>query len=100
MANNIDLETLADDELKQIHARAGELLSARKQERQQAVVEEIKTKLAEAGLTLRDLARTGKRSAHKSKPATRPGETLTNPKDPGQTWTPGRGRPPKWVSEL
>jgi DNA-binding protein H-NS len=100
MANSMELDGLSDEELQEISDRAGTLLLERKKEKQQAVLDSAREMLATAGLTLRDLARAGKRSAPKGKPAARPGETLTNPKDASQTWTPGRGRPPKWVTEL
>jgi len=83
-----------DEQIAQLRKQAEEL---RNQERS-GVIEEIRKKIAEYGLTATDLkltARVGKRSA---------GVAVTNTaakyRSPtGETWSGGRGRKPRWITE-
>jgi DNA-binding protein H-NS len=62
------------------------------------VLNEIKQKMADYGITLQELA--GGRGAKSTKAASR-GRTGVAPKyrdpDSGSTWS-GRGKPPKWIA--
>jgi len=92
--SRIDLESLSDDELREVAERAPRLLAEREKQRRHAVLEEVKAKLAGAGLSLRDLSRSHARKGRAESPAA----PIVNPDDPSQTWTPGRGRRPKWAT--
>ncbi|MBT2322509.1 H-NS histone family protein [Variovorax paradoxus] len=83
-----------DEQIAQLRKQAEEL---RNQERA-GVVEELRKKIAEFGLTAADLkltARGGKRSAGLVPP-----KAAAKYRSPtGETWSGGRGRKPRWITE-
>jgi DNA-binding protein H-NS len=83
-----------DEQIAQLRKQAEEL---RNQERA-GVIEELRKKIAEFGLTAADLklaARGGKRSV-----AAAPAKAAAKYRSPtGETWSGGRGRKPRWVTE-
>jgi DNA-binding protein H-NS len=83
-----------DEQIAQLRKQAEEL---RNQERS-GVIEEIRKKIAEYGLTATDLkltARVGKRSAGVA--VTKTAAKYRSPT--GETWSGGRGRKPRWITE-
>jgi len=83
-----------DEQIAQLRKQAEEL---RNQERA-GVIEEVRRKIAEYGLTASDLklnTRGGKRSA-----APIASKTVAKYRSPtGETWSGGRGRKPRWIAE-
>lgn len=61
------------------------------------VIEEILTKIAEYGLTASDLKLSAKAVSSKKSVAVKAAAKYRGPA--GETWSGGRGRKPKWVSE-
>ena len=87
-----------DQQIAQLRKQAEEL---RNQERA-SVIEEIRKKIADYGLTASDLkltagGRGGKRSVVA---AAKPAPTVKYRSPNGETWSGGRGRKPRWVVEL
>lgn len=83
-----------DEQIAQLRKRAEEL---RTHERA-SVIEEIRKKIADYGLTASDLklaSRSGKRNG--STTAAKPVAKYRSPT--GETWSGGRGRKPRWVVE-
>ena len=84
-----------DEQIAQLRKQAEEL---RNQERS-SVIEELRRKIAEYGLTAGDLkltARAGKRAA--SAPVAKASSAKYR-SPTGETWSGGRGRKPRWVTE-
>jgi DNA-binding protein H-NS len=83
-----------DEQIAQLRKQAEEL---RNQERS-GVIEEVRKKIAEYGLTAADLklaARIGKRAG-----AAGGSKSAAKYRSPtGETWSGGRGRKPRWVTE-
>jgi DNA-binding protein H-NS len=83
-----------DEQIAQLRKQAEEL---RNQERA-SVIEEVRRKIAEYGLTAVDLklsARGGKRGT-----AAVASKSVAKYRSPtGETWSGGRGRKPRWVTE-
>jgi|SRR3954449_10280088 DNA-binding protein H-NS len=83
-----------DEQIAQLRKQAEEL---RNQERA-GVIEELRKKIAEYGLTATDLklsARAGKKSVSAA-----PAKSAAKYRGPtGETWSGGRGRKPRWVTE-
>ncbi len=84
-----------DEQIAQLRAQAEEL---RNRERA-GVIEELRKKIAEYGLSASDLklsVRAGKRGA-----ATPVAKGIAKYRGPtGETWSGGRGRKPRWVTEV
>jgi DNA-binding protein H-NS len=84
-----------EEQIAQLRKQAEEL---RNHERA-SVIEELRKKIAEYGLTASDLklsTRGGKRSASAA-----PAKAAARYRGPtGETWSGGRGRKPRWVSEV
>ncbi len=83
-----------DEQIAQLRKQAEDL---RNQERA-GVIEELRKKIAEFGLTAADLklsARGGKRTA-----GVVAAKTAAKYRSPnGETWSGGRGRKPRWITE-
>ena len=83
-----------DEQIAQLRKQAEDL---RNQERA-GVIEELRKKIAEYGLTASDLklgTRAGKRSAATAAP-----KSAAKYRSPtGETWSGGRGRKPRWITE-
>ena len=83
-----------DEQIAQLRKQAEEL---RNQERA-GVIEEVRKKIAEYGLTASDLkltARGGRRNV-----VAAPAKAVAKYRSPtGETWSGGRGRKPRWVTE-
>jgi len=81
-----------DEQIAQLRKQAEEL---RNQERA-GVIEELRRKIAEFGLTAADLKLTGR--GKRSTPVA--GKSAPKYRSPtGETWSGGRGRKPRWVTE-
>jgi len=84
-----------DEQIAQLRKQAEEL---RNQERA-GVIEEVRKKIAEYGLTASDLKLTmrggGRRNAVQA--STKAAAKYRSPT--GETWSGGRGRKPRWVTE-
>lgn len=96
---NDQLKALDDNQLRAVIDQAGTLLKEREADRKQKAIEEAKAKLAAVGLTFRDVVKT-KTDKGKARAPLPPGQSYVNPSDSSQTYTTGRGRPPKWFAEL
>lgn len=93
------LTNLTDDELRSLITAAGDLLVERREAAKQKAIEEARAKLAEVGLTFRDLGG-GTATPRKRSSKLRNGDRYANPVDPSQVHVVGRGRPPKWFTDL
>jgi len=84
-----------DEQIAQLRKQAEEL---RNQERA-GVVEELRKKIAEYGLTATDLKLTGRAGKRSSTAvvATKAAAKYRSPN--GETWSGGRGRKPRWITE-
>ena len=83
-----------DEQIAQLRKQAEEL---RNQERA-GVIEEVRKKIAEYGLTASDLKLTVRGSRRNAVPASP--KTAAKYRSPtGETWSGGRGRKPRWVTE-
>lgn len=93
------LEGLKDDELQQVVARANELLDARKQQKRQEAIEQARSVLAAAGLTVDDLRSSGSRKSVKNAPVYHTGARYQHPDHPEKVWA-GKGKKPHWLRDL
>lgn len=84
-----------DEQIAQLRQQAEAL---RNQERA-GVIEEIRKKIAEYGISASDLKLTGRVGGRRaaSAPAARGAAKYRGPT--GETWSGGRGRKPRWVTE-
>ena len=84
-----------DEQIAQLRVQAEQL---RNQERT-GVIEEIRKKIAEYGLTASDLKLSGRAPSRRvsSVPSSRGAAKYRGPT--GETWSGGRGRKPRWVTE-
>lgn len=84
-----------DEQIAQLRRQAEEL---RNQERA-GVIEEVRKKIAEYGLTASDL-KLAARSSKRSTPAASAPKAAAKYRSPtGETWSGGRGRKPRWITE-
>ena len=84
-----------DEQIAQLRVQAEQL---RNQERT-GVIDDIRKKIAEYGLTASDLKLAG-RAPGRRPAATTAGRTAAKYRGPtGETWSGGRGRKPRWVTE-
>lgn len=93
------LADLTDDELRALITAAGERLQERREAAKQKAIEEARARLAEVGLTFRDMAG-GALPSRKRASKLRNGDRYANPLDPSQVHIVGRGRPPKWFADM
>ena len=84
-----------DQKISQLRKQAEEL---RVQERA-GVIEEIRRKIADYGITASDLRLTGSRSGGKRSVSASPKPVAKYRSPTGETWSGGRGRKPRWVVE-
>ena len=85
-----------DEQIAQLRKQAEDL---RNQERS-GVIEEVRRKSAEYGLTASDLKRTGGAASVKRGASAAPAKAAAKYRSPtGETWSGGRGRKPRWVTE-
>ncbi|MFT4266980.1 MAG: H-NS histone family protein [Xenophilus sp.] len=87
-----------DQKIAQLRKQAEEL---RGQERA-GVIEEIRRKIAEYGITASDLKLTGGRAGGGKRSVSasaKPAATAKYRSPTGETWSGGRGRKPRWVVE-
>ena len=106
------LESLDEAGLHDVIRRAGELLKEREQSKRREAIEQARAILEGAGLSIEELMTVAKRPPGKKSRRTkadsptgnvggsRKGLRFANPTDPSQVYEPGRGRAPKWYSEL
>jgi DNA-binding protein H-NS len=83
-----------DEQIAQLRKQAEEL---RNQERA-GVVEELRKKIAEYGLSAADLKLAG-RAAKRSTAVAAPKAAAKYRSPTGETWSGGRGRKPRWITE-
>jgi DNA-binding protein H-NS len=84
-----------DEQIAQLRQQAEQM---RSQERS-GVIEEIRKKVAEYGITASDLKLTGRGPGRRSSSITA-GRSAAKYRGPtGETWSGGRGRKPRWVTE-
>lgn len=98
-----DLQKLSDDQLQDVIAAAGKIIEARREEKRRKAIDEATARLAEVGLTFRDLAKLRTKPAKSDRAARaklKPGDRYVNPADASQEWVVGRGRRPKWLNAL
>ncbi|KIQ33594.1 histidine biosynthesis protein HisIE [Variovorax paradoxus] len=85
-----------DEQIAQLRKQAEDL---RNQERA-GVIEELRKKIAEFGLTASDLKLGGRGPATKRTAGTSAPKAAAKYRGPtGETWSGGRGRKPRWVTE-
>jgi len=86
-----------DEQIAQLRVQAEQL---RSQERS-GVIDEIRKKIAEYGLTAADLKLSGGgRATSRRASSVTSGRTAAKYRGPtGETWSGGRGRKPRWVTE-
>ncbi|CAA2103774.1 H-NS histone family protein [Variovorax paradoxus] len=85
-----------DEQIAQLRRQAEEL---RNQERS-SVIDEVRKKIAEYGLTATDLKLTGRVAAVKRAAGGAQSKAAAKYRGPtGETWSGGRGRKPRWVTE-
>ncbi len=85
-----------DEQIAQLRVQAEQL---RNQELA-GVIEEIRKKIAEYGLTASDLKLAASRGAPRRASSVTSGRTAAKYRGPtGETWSGGRGRKPRWVTE-
>jgi len=85
-----------DELIAQLRKQAEEL---RNQERA-GVIEEVRKKIAEYGLTASDLKLGGRAVSVKRSTSTPAPKAAAKYRSPtGETWSGGRGRKPRWVTE-
>jgi DNA-binding protein H-NS len=84
-----------DEQIAQLRRQAEDL---RNQERA-GVIEEVRRKIAEYGLTASDL-KLGTRGAGKRSTGVAAPKSAAKYRSPtGETWSGGRGRKPRWITE-
>lgn len=85
-----------DEQIAQLRKQAEDM---RNQERA-GVIEELRKKIAEYGLTASDLKLGGRVGAIKRAVGAAPTKAAAKYRGPtGETWSGGRGRKPRWVTE-
>lgn len=85
-----------DEQIAQLRKQAEDM---RNQERA-GVVEELRKKIAEYGISAADLKLSGGRGPAKRSGAPAVGKAAARYRGPaGETWSGGRGRKPRWVTE-
>ncbi|MGJ7553045.1 H-NS family nucleoid-associated regulatory protein [Variovorax sp. RB2P76] len=85
-----------DEQIAQLRKQAEDM---RNQERA-GVIEELRKKIAEYGLTASDLKLGGRVGAVKRAAGVAPTKAAAKYRGPtGETWSGGRGRKPRWVTE-
>jgi len=84
-----------DEQIAQLRKQAEAL---RNQERA-GVIEELRRKIAEYGISAADLKLTTRGGAKRSAPAAAPKNAAKYRSPTGETWSGGRGRKPRWVTE-
>jgi DNA-binding protein H-NS len=97
------IENLSDAELEALAARAQEMLKVRQGQKRQEAIEQARSILEAVGLTFRDAEQMAERERKRNpvvKPQHRQGARFVNPANPEQSWTAGKGRKPKWLTEL
>jgi DNA-binding protein H-NS len=93
------LDTLKDDDLRAIGGRVEELLKQHDRERKEKALEDARTILASAGLSLRDVASKVKSSKAAKGPVYHGGQRYQHPVKKDQVWT-AKGQKPNWLREL
>lgn len=85
-----------DEQIAQLRKQAEEL---RTRERS-AVIEEVRQKVAEYGLTAADLKLSVRGASGKRGPAASANRAASRYRGPnGESWSGGRGRKPRWITE-
>lgn len=90
-----DLQSLSYKELRDLHARIGDEIQARKQAEKSNVQKKVMELVQSAGFDIDDIVGA---SNSKSLKGRKIPPKYRNPKNPDETWT-GRGRQPKWLAQ-
>lgn len=93
------LTALSDEELRAVIGRAEELLKCHDRERKEKALEDARSILASAGLSLRDVAAKAAGGARGKAPAYRAGIRYQHPTRKELVWN-AKGQKPKWVREM
>jgi DNA-binding protein H-NS len=92
------LDSLADDDLRGIIARAETLLNQRDLERKEKALADATARLAEVGLTIKDLIN-GKGKKSSKGPVYHGGRSYQHPTNKALVWK-GTGKKPGWLVAL
>jgi DNA-binding protein H-NS len=98
MISIITLNELQDADLRTTIEQAEGILKQRDADRKAKAIEDARTTLAAAGLTLKDLGGNGKKKAAKG-PVYHSGHTYQHPANIALLWN-GKGKKPGWLVEL
>lgn len=89
------LESLSDEELREVIARSQEMLKTRDRERKEHALAEARTLLSSVGLSLKSVAgKTARRAV-----VYRGGHLYRHPAKPDLAWN-AKGQKPNWLREL
>lgn len=98
------LETADEGTLREMIERANALLAERQRQRRQDAMEKAAFDLEAAGISADEFSEYLRRRVQGKKPPAGRPKTLkgryVNPANPEQAYELGRGRPPRWFSEL
>jgi hypothetical protein len=92
----MNLETIKDEELRDLQQKIGLELTAREERRKQEAIDKIKQ--IAAGAKLYVSFAPGKNGNGKS--TLKAGDRYMNPADATKAYVVGKGRPPEWFNEL
>jgi len=93
------LQTLNDEELQAVIARAGELLKQHDRERKEKALADARSILAAAGLSLKDVAAKRKTTKERTPPVYRGGHRYQHPTKPDLAWN-AKGQKPRWLRDI
>lgn len=104
MISHDALRDMSAADLEALKAQADAVLRERQEASRREALEQARAILDAAGLTFAEAAQLAtepprKRAAARG-PVYRAGERYVNPANPAQSWTVGKGRPPKWLGTL
>ena len=97
------LENADEGTLMEMIERANLLLVQRREGRRNEVMEAAASELETAGISADEFAEFLRRRSRRKAPAARPKTPkgrYVNPANPSQAYELGRGRPPRWFTEL
>ena len=93
------LDTLMDEDLRAVIGRAEELLKQHDRERKAKAMEDARSILAAAGLSLRDIGAPGKATKNSKTVSYRSGTRYQHPHNKELVWN-AKGQKPGWLREL
>src|SRR5580704_8191046 len=93
------LNGLADEDLQALIGKCNELLSERDRQRKEKALEQARTILAGAGLSLKDVASGKPKNGNGKGPVYHGGHSYQHPSDKTKVWN-AKGQKPTWLREL